>query len=199
MAKKRSNYDVVIFDFDGVLINSEAKYCGIWNQLLIDNYTFSDSDIIGRSNEQFLNFINYNGNYELLLAKKRLLTLKAVGEIIMIEELKDLIFELLSINVVLSIASNNEFDIITSSLKNNGMEHCFDLIVSSKDVLSPKPDPSMFLFCRERLGIHNKCLIVEDSDVGILAAKYSKMDWFEFSYLDGSNSVKSLRRRLFEV
>jgi HAD superfamily hydrolase (TIGR01509 family) len=56
-----------------------------------------------------------------------------------------------------------------------------DAIASSEDVKRGKPNPDLFLFAAERLGIDpGNCVVVEDSDVGIEAAKAAGMKAFRF-------------------
>ena len=51
---------LVLFDFDGVLINSEMFYLDFWSKnLSIHNIFFSEKDLIGKNNIQFLNQFDF--------------------------------------------------------------------------------------------------------------------------------------------
>jgi HAD superfamily hydrolase (TIGR01509 family) len=47
----------------------------------------------------------------------------------------------------------------------------FDLLVCQEDIANPKPHPEAYLLARDRLcGENGKCVVIEDSDVGVCAA-----------------------------
>jgi HAD superfamily hydrolase (TIGR01509 family) len=50
----------------------------------------------------------------------------------------------------------------------------FDFYISNQDVKEPKPSPEMYLIAMNRLGVQpEECLILEDNEHGIKAAKDS--------------------------
>jgi HAD superfamily hydrolase (TIGR01509 family) len=56
-----------------------------------------------------------------------------------------------------------------------------DAIASSEDVKRGKPNPDLFLFAAEKLGVEPRnCVVVEDSDVGIEAARAAGMKALRF-------------------
>ena len=56
----------------------------------------------------------------------------------------------------------------------------FDLILTSEDIKNPKPDPEGFLLAMSYYNVTPKdCMIFEDSDVGIEAAKKTKANVFK--------------------
>jgi len=55
-----------------------------------------------------------------------------------------------------------------------GLDGFLDLMVSNEDVSKPKPDPEMYLLAMSKLGLSPaECLIVEDNDHGVRAARAS--------------------------
>ncbi len=57
-----------------------------------------------------------------------------------------------------------------------GLFPFFEAVVSAEDVKKGKPDPEVFLLAAEKLGVEPKnCLVFEDSDKGIEAAKMADM------------------------
>ena len=55
-----------------------------------------------------------------------------------------------------------------------GMTHLFEFSVFNEDVENPKPDPECYSLCMDRLSLHpSECLILEDSAVGLKAARRS--------------------------
>jgi beta-phosphoglucomutase len=57
----------------------------------------------------------------------------------------------------------------------SNLERYLDMIVSNEDVSKAKPDPEMYQTAMARLGLApNECLILEDNEHGIAAARASK-------------------------
>ena len=51
-------------------------------------------------------------------------------------------------------------------------------LVTGDEVPHGKPDPEIFLRCADRLGVpRSECLVIEDSEFGIEAARRAGMDW----------------------
>jgi HAD superfamily hydrolase (TIGR01509 family) len=61
-----------------------------------------------------------------------------------------------------------------------GLSGAFDLIVASEDTARHKPDPDPFLEAARRLGVRpERCVVWEDSDLGIAAATRAGMEWID--------------------
>jgi len=61
-----------------------------------------------------------------------------------------------------------------------GITAAFDTIVASEDTSRHKPDPDPFLEAARRLGVRPECCVVwEDSDLGIEAARRAGMEWID--------------------
>jgi len=61
-----------------------------------------------------------------------------------------------------------------------GLDGMFDTIVASEDTTRHKPDPDPFLEAASRLGATpERCVVWEDSDLGIAAAEAAGMDWID--------------------
>lgn len=72
----------------------------------------------------------------------------------------------------LAVASNSPRPFVRQALQEIGLLESFDAIVTIEDVRERKPNPEMFLLTAERLGVQpHKCLIFEDSDIGLQAAR----------------------------
>jgi HAD superfamily hydrolase (TIGR01509 family) len=56
----------------------------------------------------------------------------------------------------------------------------FDVIVAAEDTVRHKPEPDVFLETANRMGVPaEQCLVFEDSDLGIEAARRAGMDWID--------------------
>ncbi len=76
----------------------------------------------------------------------------------------------------IGIASSNSRDLILACLRGNGVEDCFDCIVTSCDVAKGKPAPDVYLKAAAMLKVRpEECLVFEDVPMGILAGKNAGM------------------------
>lgn len=76
----------------------------------------------------------------------------------------------------IALASNSSHNLIEVVLKKVGVKEYFDFIVSASDLSRGKPDPEIYTFTAKSLGISpERCLVVEDSIVGVVAAKNAGM------------------------
>jgi beta-phosphoglucomutase len=74
----------------------------------------------------------------------------------------------------LALASNSIRETIEVSMRRTSLIDYFDVVLSNQDITNPKPDPEIYLTAISKLGLSpNECLIVEDNENGIQAAKAS--------------------------
>lgn len=78
--------------------------------------------------------------------------------------------------VPMAVATNSEEAVARALLRATGLIALFDTIVTVDQVARPKPAPDMFLEAAARLGAAPRdCLVLEDSDEGLLAAQRAEM------------------------
>ena len=76
----------------------------------------------------------------------------------------------------IAVASGGFRPIIQKQLKQIAMHDWFDAIVTAEDTEKHKPEPDVFLEAARRLGTEAKnCLVFEDADLGVEAAKRAGM------------------------
>jgi HAD superfamily hydrolase (TIGR01509 family) len=98
------------------------------------------------------------------------------------------------------LASSVPIEKIRHSLRISGLEKYFQSnIFSSYEVNSWKPDPGLFLFAAHSMNIiPEKCIVIEDSDVGIIAAKEAKIKYLKYGpelktrYSEEKNEFRSM-------
>ncbi|HUW79314.1 MAG TPA: HAD family phosphatase [Acidocella sp.] len=82
--------------------------------------------------------------------------------------------QLKSTGYKLAVCSNSVRQSLELMMQRAGLERFLDLMVSNEDVSKPKPDPEMYLSAMSKLGLSpEECVIVEDNEHGIRAAKAS--------------------------
>lgn len=72
----------------------------------------------------------------------------------------------------LGIASNSIRNTVEVMVRQAHLEQYFEIMLSNEDVRHPKPDPEIYITAIQKLGISpEECLIVEDNEHGIRAAR----------------------------
>ncbi len=75
-----------------------------------------------------------------------------------------------------AVVSGSTRESVEKSLNALGIRHLFDVLVCAGDYERGKPDPQPFLLAAEKLGVAAKdCLVFEDAEIGIRAAKAAGM------------------------
>lgn len=77
-----------------------------------------------------------------------------------------------------SVASGGPRDIVRQTMQLMGLTPLFPVVITPEDVVFGKPAPDMFLLAAERMGVPPRaCLVFEDAEPGIAAAKTAGMQW----------------------
>lgn len=80
----------------------------------------------------------------------------------------------------LAVASGAQRHILKQVLEQIGILDCFDALVGSEDTDRHKPEPDVFLEAARRLNVEPKdCVVYEDTDLGIEAAKRAGMKFVD--------------------
>ena len=177
----------IIFDMDGVLIDSEPLHKKIEQQMLIElgvNLSHDEHIKFAGVGKEFWNIIKKRFGYnrdvtaEWLHEEKRERYLKALSAkpIIPIEGVIEVVTEARKRNIPLAVASSSSSYLIHLVLKAIGIEKDISCVVSGEEVPNNKPSPDIFLRTAELMQIDPKaCLVIEDSANGVQAAKDAGM------------------------
>jgi beta-phosphoglucomutase len=185
----------VIFDFDGVITDSEILHLRAFNRVLarfgveIDNkdyYTtylgYTDSDCFGRLIEDGLLDIDRRQIPQLIKEKNHIFEDLAKTEGRTIEGVHEFLNMLAQNNVPMAICSGALQSEIELLLEEADLRRFFTTIVSAEHVKKGKPHPEGFLLTLERLNENcdnpvaaNQCIVIEDSLWGLQAAKVAGM------------------------
>lgn len=75
-----------------------------------------------------------------------------------------------------AVATSSNREVALQLLKMAGIDHKFEYVLCGDEVEKSKPDPGIFLKVAEKLHCHaERCLVLEDSEMGILAAYRARM------------------------
>ena len=181
----------VIFDVDGVLVDSEGMSCGAWLPVLerrgLEVRLAEIEDFIGRSDRAVLD--HFRRLYPaadlgdgLIDEKEQEFFEAARGRLRAFPGLKRVLRRLEAGAVPMAVASSGRHRKIRFSLKTAGLEGFFDAVCSASDVARGKPAPDLFLRAAGLLGAEpGTCNVVEDSVPGIAAAKAAGMKALGFT------------------
>lgn len=171
----------VIFDMDGVIIDSEPLHFKVDKKLLskcgleVDNEFLSQ--YVGVSNPEMLLDIKdkYDIKYSLeeLLSEKLKLVIEALDEddLDAICGIRQLIDDLKAHGIVLAIASSSPIEFIEAVIEKTNLQHHFNVVISGEWVKKGKPAPDIFLKAARRLGVKpEECVVIEDAEMGVEAA-----------------------------
>ena len=169
----------IIFDMDGLLINSEPIWFRAKKELMESlniEWTWEDQkNSMGVSTDAWTNYLYEKANRTV--GKKELRNgvvekMRKFYESGQLETMSGaneaLIFS--KENFKVGLASGSYKDLLYSAVKVNKWESFFDEILSSDDLERGKPHPDIYLEVIKRLGVEpHECVVLEDSRDGIKA------------------------------
>jgi beta-phosphoglucomutase family hydrolase len=176
----------VLFDWDGVIIDSSAHHEESWERLAKEEVKglpeghFKRS--FGMKNEriipELLNWAHEPTDIRRLSLRKEALYREIVGErgIAALPGVVELLTRLKTAGVPFAVGSSTHRLNIEESLKRLGLLGFFDALVTSEDVSHGKPHPEVFLRGAERIQRDpTSCVVFEDALAGIEAARAGGM------------------------
>ena len=179
----------VIFDLDGVLVTTDELHFKAWKQLAdelgIENFTKADNArqrgvsrmaslevVLEKTDRKFS-----DAEKAMLAEKKNDMYVKALSGLSRADVLPG-VFEFIEyirskgIKAAVGSASKNTPLI----LEKTELADKFDAVSCGLDTSKSKPDPEVFLIAAKKLGTPpEECIVIEDSDAGIEAAKAGGM------------------------
>jgi HAD superfamily hydrolase (TIGR01509 family) len=200
------SYDLIIFDCDGVLVDSEP----IANQLLVEcllefgqSYSYEDAVrmFVGRPTHVCMSMIeeltgrplppDFSIRYEEHLLER---LAKEVEPVPGVNQVLD------ELSVPMCVASNGEVSHVRTSLARVGFLPRFEgRIFSASHVAQPKPAPDLFLHAAAAMGAEPaRCAVVEDTILGVTAGVAAGMKVFGYTRTLGALPLKEAGAETFE-
>jgi HAD superfamily hydrolase (TIGR01509 family) len=179
--------DLIIFDCDGVLVDSEVLSCRCLSELLAGyginlNLDEALNLFLGRSSTAVLDHYQALGRsipaqfYDELRIGVRAAFLSALCPIDGVRSV------LKGLQVPYCVASSSDLDRVSFSLSLTGLApHFGTRLYTAQMVERGKPAPDLFLYAAERMQANSRrTLVIEDSVSGITAAKAAGMTAWGF-------------------
>jgi HAD superfamily hydrolase (TIGR01509 family) len=170
--------DLVIFDCDGVLIDSEIIFGRVLGQCLIAAdfpITMDEAMVLGLGKNRITLTAEIGSRFGRTLPDGFFETFRAHVDVAFAGELTAIpgIEELLSaLPAPRCVASNSHLDRVRHALAVTRLLPLFDPhVFSASQVERGKPAPDLFLFAARQFDApRERCIVVEDSTVGVAAA-----------------------------
>ncbi len=176
------NLDALIFDFDGLILDTETPefivlqeiYAEYGTELALEKW----AQIIGGSGavyfdpvEDLARLVDAQFDRQAILDRWHAEANRRIANQAVLPGVLDLLDDAQKRGLPLAIASSSPHSWVDAHLKRLGLYERFDHIICSDDVSLTKPSPELFLLAQTRLNVSaNRSIIFEDSPNGVLAA-----------------------------
>jgi beta-phosphoglucomutase len=183
------SYDAILFDFDGVLVDSEPVHFECWRDVLAPfgialEWEIYHARFIGISDlamlEDLARLRQPPADVDLLWQqyprKRALFRERMLGGSPVTAAVRGLLASLNGLR--LAVVSSSGRDEIEPILTAGGIRGYFDALVCREDVTEYKPAPAPYLNAAERLQVRSP-LVLEDSQAGIASGKAAGFDVLE--------------------
>ncbi|MFE9136929.1 HAD family hydrolase [Streptomyces sp. NPDC007355] len=186
-------YDLVIFDNDGVLVDSEP----ISNTLLAGYLTelghptsFEESvrDYMGSAMHRIHELVEERSGQRLPADFDEIFHARVFAafqaELEAVPGVEEVLKRLSRSGVPYCVASSGSHERIRVGHRKTGLDAWFrdEIVFSAEDVGRGKPSPDLFLHAAARMGVApERCVVVEDSRLGVQAALAAGMDVYGFT------------------
>ena len=174
----------VVFDLDGVLIDSEHVWDEVREQLARERggrwHEGAQADMMGMSSTEWSQYMHdviglAETPQEIDDEVVRRMLARYATELPLIDDAVEAV-ERMAGSFRLAVASSSNRAVIDAVLAESGLEGFFEASVSSEEVPHGKPSPHVFLEAARRLSVSaGRCAVVEDSANGIRAASAAGM------------------------
>lgn len=198
-------YDLVIFDNDGVLVDSEP----ISNRLLAEYLTelghptsYEDSirDYMGSAMHRVHELVLERtgkalpGDFDEVFHGRVFAAFER--ELEPVPGVVPVLEKLVADGVPYCVASSGSHERIRVGHRTTGLDRWFGegLVFSSQDVGRGKPAPDLFLYAAERMGVAPaRCAVVEDSPLGVRAGLAAGMDVYGYTAMTPAEKLSGAR------
>lgn len=174
----------VIFDMDGVIIDSEPLHQEVEAELLQELggfMTAADKENFVGTTDQYMwstmkERFDLTESVEEMIEQKKEHFLEKVHTVPLVPGFKDVLDELVAAGYLIALASSNNRRAVDQIIDQFDLGSYLQVAMSGEDVTHGKPDPEIFLKTALVLDVEPEdCLVVEDAKNGVLAAKAAGM------------------------
>ena len=188
----------VIFDLDGVLIDSEPLHCKADTRLLRE----LGADPPANYFDRFTGWTDaamweaIKTDYHLTKSIDQLMKMQVPIKLNLLQEgdykaipgIAELLEEIKTAHLPIAIASSSPKIFIEAVVEKIGIKQYFKILISGEEIERSKPEPDIFLKAALLLNVNpSECLVVEDSKSGTIAAKKAGMKCIGYQNFNSGN------------
>jgi HAD superfamily hydrolase (TIGR01509 family) len=199
------NWQLIIFDCDGVLVDSEPISNRIMAEVLTENGLATTLEMcyehfLGRTMSDCVSILASRFGHTVtadFVDTVRARTLDALRE--EIEPVAGIAAALERIRVPMCVASSGQLVKMRTTLHHTGLLHHFgDRLFSAAGMRRGKPHPDIFLHAAKVMGAEPAaCAVIEDSPVGVRAGVAAGMTVFRYAALSDGKKLSAAGGRIF--
>jgi len=191
-------YDALLFDFDGVLADTERIHHRAWNQTLEPlgiqlDWPAYQKNFVGVADEVALRERLHLSDRDGLVARKQALFREGLAGSRLFSPYTLRLLEDLHNVYTLAVVSSSYRSEVEPPLVSGGIRVFFQLLITGEDVQNFKPSPEPYLLAAARLGAKNP-LVIEDSDAGVASGLAAGFEVLRVSAVE--NVGREVRERL---
>ena len=194
-----TNFELIIFDCDGVLVDSERIANEVFARILNEECGFSLS-----LDDMFQIFVGHSSSQCMSIIKKMLgkeppshleqrykeeINLALESSVTAVTGIEKAIVEL---SIPFCVASSGSYEKMQTTLGKTNLLHYFEAkLFSTSDVEHGKPSPDIYLHAASNMGVldPSKCLVIEDSPLGVRGGVSAGMVVFGYTELMDKNRL----------
>lgn len=173
---------VVIFDRDGVIIDSEkahkASVTAAFEKLGIYITDADREQVVGKYPTEYLKYFltKYKFSPEEFNKIHESIFFELLYKSELIQPTINLVKKLYNAKAMTAITTTSHRDDTMRILKRAGIDEMFDVIVTYEDYTKRKPDPEPYLTTAKKLNVSpDECVVIEDTETGLTSAKNAGM------------------------
>lgn len=176
----------IIFDMDGVIIDSEP----LWRRAMIQSFNeigipFTDEECRMTTGLRFIEVAEFwftkHGitnmtifEFDHLVISRLCDLIKSEGKLM--HSVEDALKYLKKEGYKIALGTSSNLLLMNTVIDELGIREYFDAVCSAQNLEYGKPHPEVFINCAKELQIKpSECLVVEDSVNGVVAAKAAQM------------------------
>jgi HAD superfamily hydrolase (TIGR01509 family) len=178
-------FKAYLFDCDGTIVDSMPLHYLAWRTVLAEHGCEFGEDLFyawgGMPTAEIVATLNARQGLRMVVEevceRKESLYYELLPELKAVPEVLEHI-EQAHGRIPFAVVSGGTRDSVVRSLTALGLMERFETLVCAGEYVKGKPHPEPFLLAAERLGVQaDHCLVFEDTEMGIAAAKAAGMGW----------------------
>jgi HAD superfamily hydrolase (TIGR01509 family) len=182
--KRGGKLKAIIFDMDGVIIDSEPLHFKLEKELLEE----LGGKINKKEHEAFVGTTDYymwktfKGKFNLKYSVEEMIKIKKerfienIHKIELVDNFYEFMLKMYEEGFLMGLASSNNKNAVDAIVKKFQLDKYLKFIISGEEVSKGKPNPEIFLTAAKKMNVKpSECLVIEDATNGITAAKSAGM------------------------